>query len=101
MCQRIDDAAVEQAHGGHAERRIHRRAIAAVAVLQQGGGAVSWQPVAVDDRDRDARAVPGARPQPLGRVVGRVVAAQYRVALQQPTLAASDVDFVGRVRRGQ
>ena len=55
--QRIDHATVKQADGAGTEARIHREAIAAVAILQECRRAVALEILAVHQRDRHFRAI--------------------------------------------
>ncbi len=98
---RIDHAAIEQADIAHRKIRIHRQAVAAIGVLQHRRAAVLPETLAIGHRHRNPGAVARRRPQPLGRVILGVVAAQHRLALEQLALAAAGVHFIGRVGRGQ
>ena len=70
--------------------------------MQQRRGAVATERVgAVDQGHRHAFAVPGRRPQVLGRVARRVEVAEHRFALEQRALAGPHVVVVGGVRRGE
>ena len=100
MGQRVDHATVQQADVGDAEVRVHRRAIAAVGVLQHRRLAVARHVLAVHQRHRDLRlAIPRRRPHALGDVLRRVVA-RHGLLLQLAAFAGLGVDLVGRGRRG-
>src|SRR5581483_11931313 len=80
---REDDAAIEQAEPVRAERRIDADAVGTVAVEQHRRGPVSPEALAVDDGDRDVRAIGGLGVEALGLVLGRIVAAQHLLLFLQ------------------
>src|SRR5690606_10764793 len=91
---RVDDAAVEVGQPGHREVGVDGDLVGPVAVEQPRVGPVGGQFLAGHERDRDAGAVLGGRPQPVLDVVGRVVAAQDRLALDQGEVAGGQGQVV-------
>src|SRR5690606_1866301 len=70
----VDGAAVHQADHVAVERGRGAGAVGTVGVLVQGGGTVAAEVLAVQDRHRNAGAVAGGGPDPLGHVLRLVVA---------------------------
>jgi hypothetical protein len=64
-----DESPVDQAQPVRPEARINAVAVRAVAIEQERRGAVLLESLAIDQRDRDVRAVAGLGVQPLGDVV--------------------------------
>ena len=99
VADRVDDAAVEEADAIRVELRVRRRAVGAVGRQEHRGLAVGDEALAVDDRDRNARAVCGCRVPALGGVAQGIVAAEDLVLLQELALAGRHVEVVDRGRR--
>ncbi len=68
--------------------------------MQQRGAAIARHILAVNQRYRNLHPVTCRRPDALGDV-GAGVVTEHRFGLEQTTLAAGHVQFVGGLRRGQ
>ena len=99
VCVGEDDAAIEQAQAIRRERRRSRRAVRAIRIEQERRLAIESDAFAVDDRDRDLRAVARVRPYAPRLVLRRIVATQDFLPLQQLLLTRRHVVVVDR-RRG-
>src|SRR5215469_4635297 len=87
MCNGEDHPSINKAEAIRIEVDGHREAIAAVPVKQQRRSPIARSVAAVDDRNRNARAVRRGGVQPLARVLGSVIATKNRLLFAKDALA--------------
>ena len=101
VCDRDDEAAIEQADAVRREGRVVGDAVRAVSAKQERTAAVPFRVLPVDDRNRNERAVGRLRVKTLGNVPTRVVSTEHLGALQEPALALVHVVIEDRLGRDE
>jgi len=97
----IDEAAVQERQPHRGEGGLDAVAVSAVTVEQGRVGGILFEIFAIDQRQRDFHAIGRGGVDPFGDVVGRVEAAQNRLAFDEGEGSGTHVVVEGSLGRGQ